>query len=53
MSYVFMINMDGNISSSFRYIHGWIGIYVVVGFTGTLLDIYMVRYMKNEAACRV
>ena len=48
-----MIKMDGNISSSFKYIRGWIGIYVDVDFTGTLLDIYMVRYMKNEAACRV
>ena len=42
-----MIKMDGNISS----IYGWIGIYVVVCFTGTLLDIYTLRYMKNEATC--
>jgi len=43
-----MIKMDGNISS----IYGWIGIYVAVGFTDTLLDIYMLRYMENEATCR-
>jgi len=48
VSYIFMIKMDGNISS----IYGWIGIYVAVCFTGTLLDIYMLRYMKNEATCR-
>ena len=48
VSYIFMIKMDGNISS----IYGWIGIYVAVGFTDTLLDIYMLRYMKNEATCR-
>ena len=48
VSYIFMIKMDGNISS----IYGWIGIYVDVYFTGTWLDIYMLRYMKNEATCR-
>jgi hypothetical protein len=51
MCVTYFHNYDGciNMSSSFRFNNKWIGICVAVGFTGTLLDIYMLRYMKQHA----